>query len=426
MKILIKNGRIIDPANNTDKVGNIYVENGKITHATESFAPDKTIDATNLWLTPGLVDVHVHLRDPGLTHKEDLCTGTRSAAAGGYTTVCAMPNTNPTMDNVNLVNETYEKIKKNAIIDVLLVGAATCALGGKELSDIKSMKSAGVCAISDDGYSIADAQLAKKAFEACKEADLVMLSHCEDLKLVNGGVINEGVASERLGLKGISNDSEDIFVARDIILAQATNAKLHLCHISTKGSADIVRSAKYLGVNVTAECCPHHFTLSDADIKEDDGNYKMSPPLRSESDKQAIIEALKDNTIEIIATDHAPHHADEKSGGFKSAMNGIIGLETALTLGITELVDKNILTPSELIEKMALNPAKLLNIKAGELTEGYPADIAIIDADIPYEIEITKFKSKSKNSPFHGKKVKGRVVHLIKNGKILIEEGELK
>ena len=426
MKILIKNGRIIDPANKVDQIGDVYIDNAKITRASKNFIPDKTIDATNLWVTPGLVDIHVHLRDPGLTHKEDICTGTQSAAAGGYTTVCAMPNTKPVMDNVNLVNETYEKIRKDAIIDVLLVGAATCALAGEELSDIKGLKSAGVCAISDDGYSITDAHLTKKAFEACKEADLVMLSHCEDLKLVNGGVINKGAASERLGLKGISNDSEDTFVARDIILAHATNAKLHLCHISTKGSTDIVRSAKSVGVNVTAECCPHHFTLSDADIKEDDANYKMSPPLRSETDKQAIIEALKDNTIEIIATDHAPHHMDEKSGGFNSAMNGIVGLETALPLGITELVDKNILTPLELIEKMALNPARLLNLKAGALAEGYPADIAIIDADTPYEIDITKFKSKSKNSPFHGKKVKGRVVHLIKNGKVLIEEGELK
>ena len=420
MKILIKNGRIIDPANDIDKIGDIYVENGVIVKAQDNFTPDQTIDASGKWVTPGLVDLHVHLRDPGLTYKEDIRSGTMSAAAGGYTTVCAMPNTKPAMDNVKLVQETYERIKKDAIIDVLLVGAATCALEGKELSNIKGLKSAGVCAISDDGYSIADAHLAKKAFEACKEADIVMLSHCEDLKLVNGGVINEGAASERLGLKGIANDSEDIFVARDIILAHSTNTKLHLCHISTKGSTDIVRSAKALDINVTAECCPHHFALSDADIKDDDGNYKMSPPLRSETDKQALIEALKDNTIEIIATDHAPHHADEKSGGFKSAMNGIVGLETALPLGITELVDKNILTPSELIEKMSTNPAKLLSIKAGALTEGYPADIAIIDADTSYEIDITKFKSKSKNSPFHGKKVKGRVVHLIKSGKIIV------
>jgi len=426
MKILVKNGRVIDPANGVDTVKDIYIDNGIIINAVENFMPDQTIDASGLWVTPGFVDVHVHLRDPGLTHKEDIQTGTMSAAMGGYTTICAMPNTKPAMDNAALVSETYKKIKTDAIIDVLLVGAATCDLKGEVLSDIKGMKEAGVCAISDDGYSIVDAHVAKKAFEACKEAGLTMLSHCEDLKLVNGGVINEGVASEKLGLPGISSDSEDVFVARDIILAQATGANLHLCHISTKGSTQIVRSAKSLGVNVTAECCPHHFALSDADITSDDGNYKMSPPLRSEADKKVIIEALKDNTIEIIATDHAPHHADEKAGGFKSAMNGIVGLETALPLGITELVEKNVLTPLELIEKMAYNPAKLLKLRAGTLSEGYPADIAIIDADTPYEIDIAKFKSKSKNSPFHGKKVKGRVVHLIKDGKILIQEGDLK
>jgi len=426
MKILIKNGRVIDPANGVDAIKDIYVDGGVIIAAPENFTPEQTIDASGLWVVPGLVDVHVHLRDPGMTHKEDIQTGTMAAAFGGYTTICAMPNTNPTMDNVNIVQETYKKVNNYAIIDVLIVGAATLGLKGEALSDIKGMKDDGVCAISDDGYSIVDAQVAKEAFKACKDAGLTMLSHCEDLKLVNGGVINEGVASEKLGLPGISSDSEDVLVARDIILAGSTGASLHLCHISTKGSTQIVRAAKTLGVNVTAECCPHHFALSDSDITSDDGNYKMSPPLRSEADKNAIIVALKDNTIEIIATDHAPHYADEKAGGFKNAMNGITGLETALPLGITELVEKNILTPSELIEKMALNPAKLLGIKAGALTEGYPGDIAIIDADKPYEIDITKSKSKSKNSPFHGKSVKGRVVHLIKNGKILIQEGDLK
>lgn len=419
MKILIKNGRVINPANRIDKVGDIYVDGGVIIDAPEVFVADKIIDASGLWVTPGFVDVHVHLRDPGLTHKEDIRTGTMAAAAGGYTTICAMPNTKPAMDNAALVNETYERIKKDAIIDVLLVGAATRGLQGLELSDIKGMKEAGVYAISDDGFSITDAQIAKKAFAACREADLIMLSHCEDLKLVNGGVINEGVASEKLNLPGISNDSEDVFVARDIVLANSVAARLHLCHISTEGSVDIVRSAKSLGINVTAECCPHHFTLNDADILADDANYKMSPPLRNAKDKNAIIEALKDNIIEIIATDHAPHHADEKAGGFKMAMNGIVGLETALPLCITELVEANVLTPSQLIEKMAHNPAKLLKIKAGALSAGYPADIAIIDVDTPYEIDVAKFKSKSKNSPFHGKKVKGKVVHLIKDGKIV-------
>ena len=418
MKILIKNGRVIDPANGVDKVGDIYVDSGVIVDASEQFEADKVIDASGLWVTPGLVDVHVHLRDPGLTHKEDIRTGTMAAAAGGYTTICAMPNTKPAMDSAALVRETYEKIKTDAVIDVLIIGAATCGLEGKVLAEIGGMKEAGVCAISDDGFSISDAHIAKKAFEACRNADLPMFSHCEDLKLVNGGIINEGVASEKFGFPGISNDSEEVFVARDILLAQSANAKLHICHVSTKGSVDIVRAAKALGMDVTAECCPHHFALCDADIAMDDGNYRMSPPLRSQADKAAIIEALKDNTIEIIATDHAPHHEDEKAGGFKSAMNGIVGLETALPLCITELVETNILTPYELIEKMTTNPAKLLKIKAGALSVGHAADIAIIDPHTPYEIDISKSKSKSKNSPFHGKKVKGRVTCLIKDGKI--------
>ncbi|MCL2565898.1 MAG: dihydroorotase [Defluviitaleaceae bacterium] len=426
MKILIKNGRVIDPANDVDDIRDIYVADGVIISPAGDFAADKVIDAAGMWVTPGFVDLHVHLRDPGLTHKEDIKSGTAAAAMGGYTTICAMPNTKPVMDNPALVKETYEKIQSDALINVLIIGAATCELKGETLADIDGMKQAGICAVSEDGFSILDSLLTKKAFVACAKADLPMFSHCEDLKLVNGGVINEGVASERFGMPGISNDSEDVIAVRDIILAKSTGARLHLCHVSTKGSVDIIKAAKALNVNITAECCPHHFTLSDEDILTDDGNYKMNPPLRSLEDKKAITEALKDDTIEIIATDHAPHHEDEKTGGFKSAMNGIVGLETALPLCITELVEGGVLTPSKLIEKMAWVPAKVLGIKAGALTPGYPADIAIIDFNTPYEIDISKFKSKGKNTPFNGKKVKGKIGYLIKSGKIIVNEGGLK
>jgi len=426
MKILIKNGRVLDPANDIDSIADIYVDNGLIIAEDENFLPDKIIEAEGKWVTPGFIDLHVHLRDPGLTHKEDIRSGSQAAAIGGYTTICAMPNTKPVMDNSELIVETYERIKAEAIVDVFLIGAATKSQEGAVLADIRAMKKAGICAVSEDGFTVSNSLLMKQVLEACREADLAMFSHCEDISLVNGGVINEGEASRRFGLKGISNDSEDVIVARDIVLAASVAAKLHLCHISTKGAVEIIKAAKMSGLKISAECCPHHFSLSDGDIVEDDGNYKMNPPLRSKKDKQAIIEALKDNVIEVIATDHAPHHEDEKAGGFKSSMNGIVGLETALPLCITELVETGILSPSELIEKMTLNPAKVLGIKAGALSVGHPADIAIIDPDAAYKIDINKFKSKGKNTPFDGKEVKGRVAHLIKGGKIIVEDGGLK
>ena len=428
MSILIKNGRIISPKENLDKIMDIYVENGIIAEIGESLKSDaeEVIDAAGMWVTPGLIDLHVHLRDPGLTHKEDMLSGSQAAAKGGFTTICAMPNTKPAMDTAELVMETNARIKNESSIDILIIGAATLGQKGEELADIKAMTKAGVCAISEDGFSVLDSKLVKDAFKKCAENNVPMFSHCEDLALVDGGVINDGAASERFGLPGISNDSEDVIVARDVILAASTGAKLHLCHMSTKGSVEIIRAAKALGANVTAEVCPHHFTLCDEDIKENDGDYKMNPPLRSKADMQAVISALKDNTIEIIATDHAPHHVDEKAGGFEKAANGIVGLETALALGVTELVKKNWLTPSEFIAKMTCNPAKVLGIKAGSLAKGYPADIAIIDADTEYEINVDEFKSKGKNTPFNGKKVFGKAMYVVKDGKVVVDSGEIK
>ena len=427
MSILIKNGRIISPGEGIDKIADIYVENGFIAEIGENLSKgaEKVIDASGMWVTPGLIDLHVHLRDPGLTHKEDMVSGSLSAAMGGFTTICAMPNTKPPMDCPELVTQTLARVKNESLVDILVIGAATIGQKGEVLADIDSMAKAGVCAISEDGFSVLDSKLVKDAFKKCAESNVPMFSHCEDLALVDGGVINEGAAAEKFGLRGISNDSEEVIVARDIILAASTGAKLHLCHMSTVGSTDIIRSAKALGANVSAEACPHHFTLCDEDIAENDGDYKMNPPLRSRADMNAIINALKDNTIEIIATDHAPHHADEKQGGFEKAANGIVGLETALALGVTELVKKNMLTPAEFIAKLTCNPANVLGIKAGALIKGYLADIAIIDADTEYEINIAEFKSKGKNTPFGGKKVFGRAMHVIKDGNVIVENGEL-
>jgi dihydroorotase len=420
MDILIKNGRVLDPKNNLDKTSDVYIRGGKIADVGENLnvTAEKVIDATGKWVTPGLIDLHVHLRDPGLTYKEDILSGSRAAIKGGFTTICAMPNTKPAMDNPTLVNETYERIKSSDI-DILIIGSATLGQNGDEMADINAMAESGICAVSEDGYSVNSALIMKKALCACKEARLPFFDHCEDLSLVNGGVINEGSTANRFGLPGISNDSEEVIVARDIILSHSVKAKLHLCHMSTAGSVFLIKDAKARGISVTAEACPHHFVLSDEDIDEDNGKYKMNPPLRSLEDVKSIIQGLKDNTIDVIATDHAPHSVDEKKGGFMKSLNGIVGLETALPLSLTYLVEKGHITPLELISKLTSNPAYVLGIDKGHLSIGADADIIVINVTDLYEINPDGFLSKGKSTPFGGFKVKGFAETVIKNGKII-------
>ncbi len=421
MSLLIKNGRIIDPKENRDGVFDILIKDGLVADIGEklSAAADTVIDATGKWVVPGLIDVHVHLREPGFEHKETIETGCKSAARGGITTVCCMPNTNPSIDTVTVVNYIKEKAKEHGIVNVLPVGAITMGQQGEELTDVKAMIEAGICAISDDGRSIMSAKVLKDSMEHMKQFDIPMLSHCEDMTLM-GGSMNLGENSKRFGLEGIGNEAEDIITARDIILAGATDIRLHLCHVSTELSLDIIRFAKARGANITAETAPHYFTLTDDRVGMEQDTYaKMSPPLRTEKDKEATRRALQDNTLDIIATDHAPHHADEKKVAFAKAPFGIVGLETSFAISYTQLVESGVLTPSQLIEKMSLNPAKLMGLDKGTLGKGKIADIAIIDPNQEYAIDPDKFASKSKNTPFGGTIVKGQVHYTIVDGNVV-------
>lgn len=427
MKLLIKNGRIINPASNMDAKGDILVIDDKIAEIAEKIETkaDKVIDAEGKWVTPGFIDLHVHLRDPGFEYKETIATGSRAAAMGGFTTICCMPNTSPVTDSEIMVEYIKMRAEREAVVNVLPIGAITKGQAGEELAEIGKMAKAGACAISEDGKSVMNAGLLKTAMNYSKMFNIPMLSHCEDKSLVGGGVMNAGVQSQLMGLKGISNDSEDVIASRDIILAENTGAKLHLCHVSTRGSVQLLREAHARGVNVTAEACPHHFTLTDEAVTSYDANTKMNPPLRSREDVEAIRNALKDNTINVIATDHAPHSIDEKNCEYDKAAFGIVGLETAIALGVTTLVEGGYLTPSQLIEKMTINPARVLGIDKGDISVGKTADIAVIDAENLYKIDASKFESKGRNTPFDGYEVKGKAVYTIVGGKVVVEEGEM-
>lgn len=427
MKILIKNGRILDPANNIDINMDLLIEDGKIKKIDTNINIEniELIDAEGMWVVPGLIDMHVHLRDPGFKYKETIQSGTKSGAKGGFTTICCMPNTSPVIDNEVVVEYITSKAAKEGIINVLPIGSISKGMEGKELSEIGSMVEAGICAISEDGKTVENPLLMKTALKYGDMFNIATLSHCEDTRLTGKGQINAGSHATLLGLKGISNDSEEIIVSRDIILAKSVNAKLHICHVSAKESLDHIRQAKLNGQRVTAEVCPHHFTLSTQDIKDYDTNFKMSPPLREKEDIEALKKALKDGTIDVIATDHAPHHEDEKNCEFENALNGIVGLETAVPLCITELIYKNVLTPLEMIAKLTTNPAKILNLEKGTLGVGCVADITIIDPNCEYIIDKNNLVSLSKNTPFHGRKVKGKVEYTIVGGKIVVSRGNI-
>lgn len=424
MTILIKNGRVLNPSENLDKVMDLLVEDGRIKEKKEQIETDadKIIDAKGCYVMPGLIDLHVHFRDPGLTYKEDIETGSRAAANGGFTTVCCMPNTKPVVDNVDTVKYIIEKGKEVGLTNVLPVGAVTMNMEGKEVTDIESLKKAGICAISEDGKSVMNSGVYRKAMKEAARLNVPVMAHCEDINLVEGGVINLGNKSKELGVKGISNAVEDVIAMRDIMLARETNAKLHLCHCSTKDSVEMVKQAKAEGIDVTAEVCPHHFSMCSDDITENDGNFKMNPPLRTREDMETLIKGLSEDIMDVISTDHAPHSKEEKEKDLEHAPFGIVGLETSVPLTITNLVKKGYITPLQMAAKMSYNPAQVLGSDKGTLNEKAVADITIIDPDAEYTIDKNTFQSKGKNTPFDGYKVNGKVLYTILGGKIVYED----
>ena len=425
MKILIKNGRMINPSDKTDETGDLFIEDGVIKEKGSSLnlsvQPDKVIDAQGCYVMPGLIDLHVHLRDPGLTYKEDVASGSRAAARGGFTTILAMPNTKPVIDSPDRVLYVTNKAKELAPVHVLQIGAVTKQQKGEELADIDGMIQAGIPAISEDGKSVMNVKLYKKAMEIAAQHNIPVFAHCEDQNLVNGGCVNEDQHSREQGLPGISNAVEDVIAARDIILAKETGARLHLCHCSTKDSVEMIRLAKEEGIPVTGEVCPHHFTLTSDDMAPGDTNFKMNPPLRTPEDRQALLEGLKNDIIDVISTDHAPHSREEKQQSMQKAPFGIVGLETSVALTITELVDKGVITPMQMAEKMSYNPARIIGSDRGTLDIGKPGDVTVIDPNKEYIIDSMTFLSKGKNTPFNGWKVKGLVKATICDGKVVYQ-----
>lgn len=425
MDILIKGGRVLNPSDKTDELEDLYIQDGVIKARGKDLkperTPDKTIDAKGCYVMPGLIDLHVHLRDPGLTYKEDIVTGARAAARGGFTTILAMPNTKPVIDSADRVNYVHNKAKELAPIHVLQIGAVTKQQKGTELADLEDMIKAGIPAISEDGKSVMNMKLYKEAMEIAATHKIPVFAHCEDQNMVNGGCVNQDARTEELGLPGISNAVEDVIVARDIVLAKETGARLHLCHCSTKDSVKMIRMAKEEKLPVTGEVCPHHFTLTSEDIKSDDANYKMNPPLRTKEDRDALIQGLKEGVLDVISTDHAPHGREEKQQPMTKAPFGIVGLETAVPLTVTQLVHTGILTPMQMAEKMSYNPARVIGSEKGTLDLEKPADVTIIDPDAEFVIDSMTFLSKGRNTPFHGWKVKGLVKATICGGKLVYQ-----
>ena len=429
MSTLIKNGHLVDVEADRDGMFDVYInDEGKVEKVGEKgsldgFVKENTniIEATGKYVLPGFIDLHVHFREPGGEYKETVKTGSMAAARGGYTTVVTMPNTKPVMDTVEHLNLQLEAIKRDAVINVLPSGTVTMGQEGKVLSDMEGMKKAGIVAISEDGKSVMDPEILRKGLVEAARLGLPFLDHCEDAGLVHGGVMNAGKKAEELGMPGITNEVEDSIAKRDIEIAEEVGATIHLCHCSTRDTVKFVKAAKEKGLPVSAEVCPHHFTLTDEDIIEDDANYKMNPPLRSRADVEALKEGLKSGIMGMISTDHAPHSKEEKEKSIKNAPFGIVGLETAFALTVTELLGEY-LDMKSLVERMSLTPAKLLKNERGTLKEGSVADIVVADINEEYVIDSDKFLSKGKNTPFNGKKVRGKVLYTLCGGKVIFKE----
>lgn len=420
MSMLIKGGRVIDPSRNIDDTLDILVEEGKIREVGKGLkAPGaETIDAKGMLVVPGLIDMHVHLRDPGLEYKEDIVSGTQAAAAGGFTSVACMPNTKPVNDNKTVTAYILDKACREGVVNVFPIGAITQGSKGEALAEMGELKESGCVAVSDDGHPVANAELMRRALEYARGMGIMVISHAEEKALVGEGVMNEGFTSTELGLKGIPRVAEDIATTRDVLLAEYTKSPIHIAHVSTRGAVRAIREAKARGVKVTCETAPHYFALTDDAVRGYETNAKMNPPLREADDVAAIKEGLADGTIDAIATDHAPHHLDEKDIEFNLAMNGIIGLETSLPLSL-RLVEEGVIDIKALVVKMSCNPANILGLGRGTLNPGAPADITVIDPDREWTVTAEGLASKSKNSPWLGTTMKGCAVCTIVGGKVV-------
>lgn len=424
MKLLISNGHLIDPLGQENTGMNVLIEDGKVVawlkHGEAAPEDAEVFDASGFLVAPGFIDLHVHLCEPGQEHKETIATGAAAAVAGGFTSICCMPNTKPINDSAAITRFIIEQSNRAGLANVFPIGAITKGSDGSELAEMGEMKSAGIVAVSDDGRPVPNSGMMRRAMEYAKDFDLTVIDHCEDKSLSQGGVMHEGKMSLLLGLKGMPALAEDIDAMRDVLLSEATGAKLHIAHISTKGAVEAVRWAKSKGLKVTSEVAPHHFVLTDEAVEGYDTNTKMAPPLRSREHVDAVIEAIKDGTIDTIATDHAPHHADEKNLEYDNAPFGITGLETAIGLAFEKLVYPGVIDLVRLVEMFSCNPAKIFGLEGrGTLKVGSIADVTIIDPDLEWTYDVNQTKSKSKNSPFHNRKFRGGAVATIVGGKIV-------
>jgi dihydroorotase len=417
--ILIRGGRIIDPSRNTDEVADLFLADGKVQATGRDLGhPDDALvlDAAGRVVAPGLIDVHVHLREPGQEDLETVATGAMAAAAGGFSAVCAMPNTNPVTDNQAAVGFIVSQAQRAAKARVYPIGAVSLGQKGQQLAEFGELVGAGAVAVSDDGKPVASSHLMRTALEYARTFGIPVADHCEEPTLAAGGAMHEGLVSTRLGLKGVPAAAEEIMVARDILLAELTGGHVHLCHMSTRGSVELIRRAKEKGLRVTAEACPHHFTLTHEACEGYNTNAKMNPPLREPEDREAIRQALRDGTIDVICTDHAPHHYDAKEREFDDAPNGIIGLETALGLAVSELVESGLLSLPDLVNRMSVVPARVFNLEGGTLGPGAPADVVVFDPAAGWTVRPEEFYSKSRNTPFAGRRLRGRAEATIVRG----------
>jgi len=422
VKLLIKNGRVVDPESQTDDKLDILIDNGRIADINKNIKTEaqRSIDATGLIVAPGFIDMHVHLREPGQENKETIRTGARAAAKGGFTSIACMPNTAPINDNVSVTDYIVSEAQKSAVVNVFPIAAVTIGLKGEELTDMADLTKAGVIAFSDDGQPVYNSEVMRRALEYSKLVDALIIDHCEDKELSRDGVMHEGRFSDLLGLKGIPSSSEEIMVSRNILLSEQTDVPIHIAHLSVKGAASLIRNAKKKKVRVSAEVTPHHLLLEDASLKNYDTNFKMNPPLRSRSDVKAMVKAMRDGTIDVIATDHAPHAPDEKAVEIDRAPFGVIGMETAVSLILDRFIHTQMITLSRFIEMISLNPARILGLDSkGRIASGMDGDLTLLDLNKDTVVDVNTFESKSRNCPFDGWKLRGCPVKTIVRGNIV-------